>query len=498
MSRFLILLSCFLCLVQVLTGAEIRGEELWLEVSLASGTSLELRQSGTIRVTDSSGIYSRELSGNLNISLDSHNAVSLYGIIGEVVQNDIEAEESYYTREAFVWRDSSLVINQERLALAFDSFHSQSEAQAFADDNGISRSRIVALPMSGASLEVRDSGGSLYYFESPLSIQSSNPMRLDSSGLTWTGEFQIKVVGDRLQLNHIISLENYLAGVIQNEIGSGAPLEALKAQAVASRSHAVSMLLYNRHRNDGFDLCNGTHCQVYKGEHLLNNQILEAVLATQAEILSYNGRVVDATYHSSCGGKTDASHLIWRGQPTPYLQGVSCLEQADSLNLRIEADLRSWVNTNTADPAMSSWERASQAWNRSIRTGTLAGRAGLDFINRIEISSRGPSGRILNMKLIGNQTKSYNSESQIRSIFGTLPSSLFYIEGNYRNLASGGISISVGATLRLKGKGSGHGVGMCQVGTLRRARAGESYNEILGHYYPGTEIRTDWLIHESR
>ncbi|MEF3693930.1 MAG: SpoIID/LytB domain-containing protein [Candidatus Cloacimonadota bacterium] len=498
MSKFLVLLACALCLVQVLTGAEIRGEELWLEVSLASGTNLELRQSGPIRVTDSSGIYSRELSGNLNISLDSHNAVSLYGIIGEVVQNDINAEESYYTREAFIWRDSSLVINQERLALAYDSFHSQSEAQAFADDNGISRSRIVALPMSGASLEVRDSGGSLYYFESPLTVHSSNPIRLDSSGLTWTGEFQIKVVGDRLQMNHIISLENYLAGVIQNEIGSGAPTEALKAQAVASRSHAVSMLLYNRHRNDGYDLCNGTHCQVYKGEHLLNNQILEAVLDTQGEILCYGGRVVDATYHSSCGGKTDASHLIWRGQPTPYLQGVSCIDSADSLDLENEADLRNWINTNTIDSEMSSWERASQSWSRSIRAGTLASRAGLNYVNRIEIISRGPSGRILNLKLIGNQTKTYNSESQIRSVFGALPSSLFYIEGNYRRLSSGSISISIGSNLRLKGKGSGHGVGMCQVGTLRRARAGELYSDILELYYPGTSLRTDWLNHERR
>ncbi len=498
MRKYLLLLVLLISLLQVLAGAEIRGDELWLEVSLASGSSLELRQSGAIRITDSSGIYSRELSGNINISLDSQNSVSLYGIIGEVVQNVAMTDENYYTRESFAWIDSSLVIREESVALVYDSFHSLAEAQAFADANGISRSRIVALPMSGASLVARDSGGFQYYFESPLTIHCTNPVRLDNSGLSWTGEFRIKLVGDRLQINHIINLENYLAGVIQNEIGSGAPVEALKAQAVASRSHAVSMLLYNRHRNDGFDLCNGTHCQVYKGEHLLNNQILEAVLATQSEILTYNGRVVDATYHSSCGGKTDASHLIWRGQPTPYLQGVTCIDEADSLDLSHEADLRTWVNTNTIDPAMSSWERASQNWNRTIRNGALASRAGLDYINRIEIISRGPSGRILNLKLIGNQTKTYNSESQIRSVFGTLPSSLFYIEGNYRNLSNGGISISVGASLRLRGKGSGHGVGMCQVGTLRRAREGCPYTDILGHYYPGTTIRTDWLIHATR
>lgn len=504
MKRFRIILAIWLTLSILgawcsLSAAEIRNSELWLEVSLATISSLSFRQNGVVRITDASGIYSRELNGNLTFSIDSTNSVSIYGIIGEIAGIVDSAEEDrYYTRESFAWSDSSLFIREEHIALLYDDFNSLASAQNYADANGISRTRVVALPLSGTIIRVNDSSGAQYFFESPLTIQCNNPVRIDNSGLNWTGEFKLKMIGDKLQLNHVISLENYLAGVIQNEIGSGAPLEAMKAQAVASRSHAVAMLLYNRHRDDGYDLCNTTHCQVYRGEHLLNNTILEAVIATHREILIYNGRVVDATYHSACGGKTDASHLIWRGQPTPYLHGTTCIDEADSLDLTQETNLRVWIDTNTIDSGMSSWERASQTWTRSIRTGTLASRAGLSYINRIEILSRGYSGRILALRFIGNTTKTYNSESQIRNVFGGLPSSLFYIDGNYRRLTNNSVSVSVGASIQLKGKGSGHGVGMCQVGTLRRARSGETYDQILYGYYPGTRIGNSWLNNELR
>src|SRR5690606_27787494 len=114
------------------------------------------------------------------------------------------------------------------------------------------------------------------------------------------GEFVLKVRDGKLVLNQILPLEEYIAGVIPNEIGNNSPLEALKAQAVAARTHAVSLLLYNRHSKDGYDLCSSTHWQVYKAKHLRTERIEEAVMQSAGEVIVTEDRVADATYHSSC------------------------------------------------------------------------------------------------------------------------------------------------------------------------------------------------------
>nr|MBP7310892.1 SpoIID/LytB domain-containing protein [Candidatus Cloacimonadota bacterium] len=264
---------------------------------------------------------------------------------------------------------------------------------------------------------------------------------------------------------------------------------------VAARTHAVSLLLNNRHKADGYDLCNGTHCQVYKGEYLSNPTILQAVNDTAGEVLFIGDQVADATYHSSCGGKTDSSAAIWKGKPLEHLNGVTCIAEADSLDLKSEDGARLWIDTKTATVGMSSWERGALSWEKSISKAKLAANAGLSSLNKIEILSRGRSGRILSMRLYGNKTTQLDNEYKIRQVFGNLLSSCFYIKGNFQN-HNGTITIFPRASLSLKGKGAGHGVGMCQVGTLRMAREGVAYIDILEHYYPGTTISNEWMNNE--
>lgn len=491
------ILLCILLTWGGLYAAEIRNGSLWLEISLHHSSQVNIRQTGSANLTDDSGIYSRDVSSDIDIRI-SGSPVSHYGIIDRVVTAELDYSDSddYSSRSFFAWEDSTLAIKEEHIYLLDMSFTTEEAATSFARENRIASTMVYNVPMSGSTLEITDSSGRKLYFESPVRLRANSPLSFDNSGLKYSGEFIIKVIGNQIQVNHLINLENYLAGVVQNEIGNGAPLEALKAQAVAARSHAVSMLLYNRHKNDGYDLCNGTHCQVYKGEYLQNANILEAVLSTGGEILSYNGRAIDATYHSACGGKTDSSQLIWRGTPTPYLMGVTCIDDADNLDLSREDDARRWINTSTNSSGMSSWERASQTWTRSIRLSTLASNLGLSSISRAEILARGQSGRILSIRFTGSSSKTVTGEYQIRRAFGSLPSSLFFIDGRYSINSNGNAVYELGANLRIKGKGSGHGVGMCQVGALRMSRDGADYREILSHYYPGTLLRTDWLNYE--
>ena len=118
-----------------------------------------------------------------------------------------------------------------------------------------------------------------------------------------------------------LDLEDYIKGVIIAEMGSGFPKEALKAQAIAARTYAVHWVQY---KNE--PICDTTSCQVYvdKRDDITN----AAVDATQGIILLYEENVIEAVFHASCGGYTLSNNDVWGTDPLPYLQGVSCLENA--------------------------------------------------------------------------------------------------------------------------------------------------------------------------
>jgi len=343
-----------------------------------------------------------------------------------------------------------------------------------------------------STVQIQDATGNICYMETPLKIHSEAELSFNSDSYAYSGDFILKTVKKKIVLNQFLPLENYLAGVVQNEIGDNAPAEALKAQIVAARTHALTLLLNNKHKADGYDLCNSTHCQVYRGKYLLNEQILQAIYECSPEVLFFNGNLAETTYHSCCGGKTEAADIIWNGKPINYLKGVSCINKVNSYDLSKEKDAREWIDKHLAEGEMSSWERGALSWNKSISHNQLAKNAGLTSINRIEIIQRGYSGRITKIKLIGNDTILLNSEYQIRQVFGNLLSSFFYIAGPYR-IANETVIIIPQQTIKIKGRGAGHGVGMCQVGALRMARKGTNYKEILLHYYPETTINKEWI-----
>ncbi|MBW6514558.1 MAG: SpoIID/LytB domain-containing protein [Candidatus Syntrophosphaera sp.] len=500
--RYQYLIKALLCLLPLillcsLPAAEYRNGQLYLEVLLSSGTQISLETSGSaqaeLTVSEQASPISRLLRGNLNISLTNADKLAFWGLLSRV---EPWADHSDgVLREYFAWEDSTLVIKRENLIFEGITFAGIEGARKYARETGIPENQIQNIPLINSTVRVKTTGGPEYYFETPLLIHSATPLFIGGVKLGYSGDFILKTINGKMVLTHFLPLEEYIAGVIQNEIGSTAPLEALKTQAVAARTHAVSLLLYNRHKNDGYDLCNSTHCQVYKGEHLLNESILEAVSATRGEVLLAGDRIADATYHSSCGGKTDSSENIWNGSPLPHLMGVTCIEAAESIDLSKENQARRWIETNTSTQGMSSWEKASVSWQKSISRQALARNVGLSSISRIVINKRGSSGRITDMSFHGSGTVRLTSEYKIRQAFGSAKSSFFYIRGAYSMDKNGGVSITPPATVSIKGKGSGHGVGMCQVGTLDRARNGATYRDILSHYYPETRICSDWMGH---
>ena len=150
----------------------------------------------------------------------------------------------------------------------------------------------------------------------------TDPVRVGSKALR--GEFEFRPAGRTPAVINVVSLEEYLRGVVPAEMGPRAfpLLEALKAQAVAARTYAVTHL--GDHAAEGYDLCDSQLCQVYEGagaEQALSDR---AVSETAGEIVTWGGKPIDAMYHSTCAGHTEDADAVFPQRAAPYLKGVRC------------------------------------------------------------------------------------------------------------------------------------------------------------------------------
>ena len=117
-----------------------------------------------------------------------------------------------------------------------------------------------------------------------------------------------------------LDFDKYLAGVVEAEAGANAEKEFYKAQSILCRTYAMKYT--DRHQSEGFSLCDGTHCQAYKGKSVYNPEILESIQETSGLILAdYNFKLITAAYHSNSGGQTQRAADVWLTD-LDYLQSV--------------------------------------------------------------------------------------------------------------------------------------------------------------------------------
>jgi stage II sporulation protein D len=304
---------------------------------------------------------------------------------------------------------------------------------------------------------------------------ASTRARIDS--LRYRGEVLVRSNGNSVTAVNVVDLEDYLLGVVPHEIGRRPPsdIEAVKAQAVSARTYAVGNL--GGREREGFDFYGSVLDQVYRGAGDEDSVSSRAVHETRGEIVTYQGRPILAYYSSTCGGRTAAIEESWPWRaPLPYLKSVS-----DRI-----------PGTDTAYCAMSNRYRWSTSWTRSQLLAVL-GQSLRDLmtevpdtVESVEVRSRSTSGRATLMLRTDVRNITLRADS-VRWILRTTPG------GGILN-SSRIDSLSVDAAdgmvehLTIHGGGWGHGIGMCQVGALGRARAGQHYDEILRTYYTNTEI----------
>ncbi len=169
-------------------------------------------------------------------------------------------------------------------------------------------------------------------------------IRLDQSSYRGVLEARVSRAGN-LQMINELDLEEYLRGVVPNEMGPGVypELQALKAQAVAARTYLVSN--FGQFSDEGYDVCDSPSCQVYRGsgtEHPLTDQ---AVAETRDQILTWEGQPIDALYTSTCGGHTEDGVAVFADKKGPYLKGVPCYPEA-------EAESRTIAGRTWSDPVV--------------------------------------------------------------------------------------------------------------------------------------------------
>ena len=285
----------------------------------------------------------------------------------------------------------------------------------------------------------------------------------------YEGEFVITASGNKLNAINVIDIEKYLRGVVPYEIGrlDESKFEALKAQAVAARTYAYKH--YGSRKAQGFDVYADTRDQVYKGIHSVSDVTDKAVRETEGVVMTYNGEFITAYYHSTCGGETEG--VVTWGRPNhPYLQNKPDL-RPDGTPWCKESNYTEWTREFDESELRDLFQINAKEAKANVPS--------FSSIHAINILDTLKSGRIHTLEITTNNGKFTVKADKIRWLFkrgGTiLPSSFFRIHRN-------------GDQWILKGKGFGHGVGLCQMGARARAQAGQSYIQILTHYYPGITL----------
>jgi stage II sporulation protein D len=284
----------------------------------------------------------------------------------------------------------------------------------------------------------------------------------------------------RVTVVNTVDMENYLLGVVPYEIGRVGPelLEAAKAQAVAARTYAVRYL--GRREALGFDVFATVQDQVYGGFEGEHEPVSRAVRETAGEIITYAGEPIEAFYHSTCAGQTAAIEEVWPEAPRPYLVSVVDVNPATGEAFDVTSNRFRWTQRWTA-------EELRDIFNRTLADSLPAGVRDVGELRNFEILERTASGRIARMRITTSAATVHVGRDRIRWIFLTQA-------GNILNSSKFDVRLVMDGSGRVseviaEGMGWGHGIGMCQVGAMGRARVGQDYRQILQTYYQGTEVR---------
>jgi stage II sporulation protein D len=285
----------------------------------------------------------------------------------------------------------------------------------------------------------------------------------------------------RVTAVNIVDVETYLLGVVPREIGrlSAELIEATKAQAVAARTYAIGNL--GIRRSLGFDFHATVMDQVYGGMQDEDSVVNRAVRETRGEIATHNGTPILAYYSSTCGGSTANIEDSWPNRtPLPYLRAVSD---------RIPGTDRYYCDTSNRWNWTTRWTREQllAVLGQTLRAHTNGRVTSVRRIDNVRLVGRNPSDRAIVELTADGQAYTLRADS-VRWVMRPQPGPAIL---NSSKLAAVEATVDGGgvSALEIRGGGWGHAIGMCQVGAINRARAGQTHRQILQTYYTGAQLQ---------
>lgn len=274
-------------------------------------------------------------------------------------------------------------------------------------------------------------------------INSAKP---ESKERSFDDELRVTIEKGTLRLINHTNIESYVAGVVQSEIGGMADsTEFYKVIAIITRTYALNNIM--KHFKEGFNMCDGTHCQVFFNRCTSGN-ILQAVSSTFGEVIvDADLRMISAAYHANSGGQTCNSEDVW-SLPTTYLKSV--------------------VDTFSLNTKNSVWESKI---------------AKKDLISYLETKYN------FNSKDTSKLQRIYNFTQYKRKVYLIDSVPLKTLRYDFKLRSAFFNILQKGDTLVLSGKGYGHGCGLSQEGALRMIQKGYSYKDVIRFYYKNVDIR---------
>ncbi len=296
--------------------------------------------------------------------------------------------------------------------------------------------------------------GGIEYPTKRLAIEPARDASISIDKRRFRGHITIMVMPDQtMNVINTVELEQYIKGVLYHEISHRWPIEAIKAQAVATRSYALYAMEQNRSKS--FDVTNDIYSQVYGGKNSERFRTGIAVDATRGQVLVYRDKILPAFFYATCAGMTEDANEVWNID-LPPLKRVVCPYCQTSPHLH--------------------WKRNFRL--KDIQNKLNANGYKVGPIKDIIIVQRNASDRIKSLRIIARTGESVTINGKdFRNIIG--PNDIR--SNNYE-------IVMEGYYVDFYGRGWGHGVGLCQWGAYGMAGKGFDYKAILRHYYPEAEI----------
>lgn len=292
----------------------------------------------------------------------------------------------------------------------------------------------------------------------------------------YRGRLQVLVGSSALQAVNHVPLEAYLPSVVASEMPASWPQAALRAQAVAARTYA----LRQRKPAAAFDVSATVLSQVYKGVEVETPSTRQAVVSTRGQVLMFGSGLANTVFHSSAGGSTENSGDLW-SQQLPYLVSVPDFDQ--------HSPVHAWQLRLEPEQLQKAFGEIGGAQRIDVLATTGSGR-----VRQARVT--GPAGTLV---LTGAQLRSRLGLRSTQVRFEVLAPELAALPPSLPPLPPLAVEPAISPeqlpvqlpppSLLAIGRGFGHGVGMSQWGAHGLANQGQSYEQILRHYYRGTELR---------